>query len=72
MDDPRPIEADCDCYCCRTYSRGALRHFFNSGEMLGPILASIHNLTFYQRLMKKIRQAIKNDQLREWAKIIDY
>jgi len=72
INDPRPIEANCECYCCRTFSRGALRHFFNSGEMLGPILASIHNLTFYQRLMARIRRAVQNDQLREWAKIIDY
>jgi queuine tRNA-ribosyltransferase len=44
IDDPGPIEPGCDCYCCKNFSRGALRHFFNSGEMLGPILASLHNL----------------------------
>ena len=70
--DTQPIEADCECYCCRNFSRGTLRHFFNSGEMLGPILASLHNLTFYQKLMGRIRQAVQNDNLREWAKIIDY
>ena len=72
VNDPRPIEADCDCYCCRNFSRGAVRHFFNSGEMLGPILASLHNLTFYQRFMAGIRQALKTGQLGEWAKRIDY
>jgi len=68
IDDTGPIEAGCDCYCCRNFSRGTLRHFFNSGEMLGPILVSVHNLTFYQRLMAKIRQAIKGNNLLRLAK----
>ncbi|MEJ2701452.1 MAG: tRNA guanosine(34) transglycosylase Tgt [Sedimentisphaerales bacterium] len=72
VNDPEPIEADCDCYCCRHFSRGALRHFFNCGEMLGPIMASLHNLTFYQRLMTGIRQAVKRNELSEWAKRFDY
>jgi len=72
INDARPIEADCDCYCCRNFSRAALRHFFNSGEMLGPILVSLHNLTFYQRLMVKIRQAIKRTEFADWAKRFDY
>jgi queuine tRNA-ribosyltransferase len=70
--DSRPIEADCDCYCCRHFSRAALRHFFNSGEMLGPILLSLHNLTFYQRLMVRIRQAIKRNEFADRAERIDY
>ncbi len=72
INDPKPIEADCDCYCCRNFSRASLRHFFNSGEMLGPILVSLHNLTFYQRLMAKIRQTIKRDEFADWAERIDY
>lgn len=74
IEETRPIEAGCDCYCCMNFSRGTLRHFFNSGEMLGPILVSVHNLTFYQRLMAKIRQAIKTNKLAERAKelIIKY
>ncbi|MFH1885018.1 MAG: tRNA guanosine(34) transglycosylase Tgt [Planctomycetota bacterium] len=70
--DARAIESDCDCYCCRNFSRAALRHFFNSGEMLGPILVSLHNLTFYQRLMARIRQAIKRNEFADWAERIDY
>ena len=62
-----PIEPGCDCYCCRNFSRAALRHFFNIGEMLGPILASLHNLRFYQRLMAKIRQAIEKNEFADWA-----
>jgi len=72
INDPKPIEADCDCYCCRNFSRAAIRHFFNSGEMLGPILVSLHNLTFYQRLMVRIRQAIKRNEFADWAERIDY
>src|SRR5450432_1422599 len=56
--DNGPIEADCDCYACRHFSRGSIRHFFFAGEMLGPILVSVHNIRFYQRLMADIRQAI--------------
>ncbi|MBA7652797.1 Queuine tRNA-ribosyltransferase [subsurface metagenome] len=67
-----PIEAGCDCYCCKNFSRAALRHFFNSEEMLGPILVSLHNLTFYQRLMAKIRLALKKNEFASWAERIDY
>ncbi len=70
--DPAPIEPGCECYCCRNFSRGTLRHFFNSNEMLGPILVSLHNLTFYQRLMSRIREAIKNNEFDEWSKSVDY
>ena len=62
-----PIEAGCDCYCCRNFSRGSLRHFFNVSEMLGPILVSIHNLRFYQRLMAKIRKKIEENAFAGWA-----
>ncbi len=60
-DDPRPLEADCPCPACRR-SRGYLRHLFAAGEMLGPILLSIHNLTYYQRLLSAAREAIVEDR----------
>ncbi len=66
INDPEPIEAGCDCYCCKNFSRAAIRHFFNCGEMLGPILASVHNLRFYQRLMAKIRKAIERNEFGNW------
>lgn len=72
INDSGPIEAGCDCYCCRNFSRGAIRHFFNVGEMLGPIFVSLHNLKFYQRLMARIRQALKKDEFAEWVERIDY
>ena len=67
INDTRSIEAGCDCYCCENFSRGALRHFFNVGEMLGPILVSLHNLRFYQRLMGKIRELIEKNEFAEWS-----
>ena len=67
IDDNRPIEDGCDCYACEHFSRAAIRHFFNVGEMLGPILTTIHNLRFYQRLMAEIRQRIKTGTLAEMA-----
>ena len=57
--DPRPVEEGCDCLACRSFSRAYLRHLFLSKEMLGPILASIHNVTYLQRLMRRIREAIR-------------
>lgn len=58
--DSSPLDETCPCpACCR--SRGYLRHLFQAGEMLGPILLSIHNLTYYQRLMQEARDAIEND-----------
>jgi queuine tRNA-ribosyltransferase len=56
--DTSPIEADCDCYTCRNYSRSYLRHLDKCGEILGSRLNTIHNLHFYQRLMAEIRGAI--------------
>lgn len=67
IDDTSPIDAGCDCYCCTNFSRGTLRHFFNVGEMLGPILVSIHNISFYQKLMAEIRSMIEKNQFASWA-----
>ncbi|HZZ44910.1 MAG TPA: tRNA guanosine(34) transglycosylase Tgt [Tepidisphaeraceae bacterium] len=58
--DPGPIEEGCDCYACRAFTRGAIRHFFFAAEMLGPILVSLHNIRFFQRLMTDIRQALRD------------
>jgi len=53
--DPRPVDETCDCYACRHFSRGALRHLAMAKEMLGAQLATLHNLRFYLRLMAAIR-----------------
>ncbi len=63
--DGLPLEAHCPCPACR-HSRGYLRHLFQAGEMLGPILASIHNLTYYQRLLAEARTAIEADAFAEF------
>jgi queuine tRNA-ribosyltransferase len=56
--DLGPVDAGCDCYTCRNYSRAYLRHLDRAGEILGSRLNTIHNLHFYQALMKAIRAAI--------------
>jgi queuine tRNA-ribosyltransferase len=55
--DTRPLDEDCPCLACR-HSRGYLRHLFLSGEMLGPVLVSLHNLTYYQGLLRSARASI--------------
>jgi len=67
IDSREPIQPGCDCYCCRHFTRGAIRHFFNCDEMLGPILLSLHNLRFYQRLMADIRLHIERGDFGIWA-----
>jgi queuine tRNA-ribosyltransferase len=62
-DDPRPLEESCDCYTCRHYSRGTIRHLFGAREMLGPTLVTIHNLHFFGALMGAIRKAISDGDL---------
>jgi queuine tRNA-ribosyltransferase len=57
--DPRPLDLACGCEACREYSRAYLRHLFVSGEILGARLNTIHNLTFYLDLMRRLREAIE-------------
>jgi queuine tRNA-ribosyltransferase len=59
--DRQPLDPACSCPACR-HSRGYLRHLFQAGEMLGPILVSIHNVTYYQRLLAEARAAIMEDR----------
>ena len=65
VNDPRPVEEGCPCPACR-HSRGYLRHLFMADEMLGPILLSAHNLTYYQRLMSEARNAIVENRFVEF------
>jgi queuine tRNA-ribosyltransferase len=57
-EDPRPPDASCDCYTCRTYSRAYLRHLFLVGEINAATLNTLHNLHFYLDTMRRIREAI--------------
>lgn len=65
-DDDRPLEEGCPCVACR-HGRRYLRHLFQADEMLGPILTSIHNLTFYARLLERIRRSIVAGRFAETA-----
>lgn len=58
-----PVDPDCTCYTCRNYSRAYLRHLDKCNEMLGPRLATIHNLHYYQELMAGLRDAIDAGEL---------
>jgi queuine tRNA-ribosyltransferase len=60
-EDTAPLDSSCGCVACRNYSKAYIHHLFKVGEMLGPQLASIHNLTHYLTLMKRIRDSIEND-----------
>ena len=64
--DPAPLDPDCDCPACVGFSRAYLRHLFQCGEMLGPMLLSVHNLAYYQRLMHGLRDAVKSSRLQEF------
>ena len=54
----QPVDPDCDCYTCRTFSAAYLHHLFNGNELLAYRLATIHNLHFISQLMGKARSAI--------------
>lgn len=66
-DDTGPIDPHCDCYTCRNYSRAYLKHLDKCNEMLASRLATIHNLYFYQTLMREMREAIAQGQLDAWV-----
>lgn len=61
-----PIVEGCGCHACKNYSRAYLRHLFKAGEMLGPMLASQHNLYFLNNLVKEIRQSISENRFTEY------
>ena len=62
-DDTGPLEEGCECYTCRHYSRAYLHHLAKCNEILGARLNTIHNLYYYQRLMKRLRSAISDNRL---------
>ena len=62
-DDTGPLDPNCDCYTCTTYSLAYLRHLEKCGEMLGSRLGTVHNLHYYQNLMSDLRTAIDEDKL---------
>lgn len=67
-EDPRPLDPDCECATCRTFSRAYLRHLFAAGEILGLRLATLHSLHYYQSLVRGIRDAIASGRFVEWKR----
>ena len=65
--DTRPIDESCDCYTCRNFSRGYLHHLNRLNEILGARLATIHNLHYYQQLMRELRDAIASGTLTDYV-----
>jgi queuine tRNA-ribosyltransferase len=66
--DPRPIEDGCACYTCQHFSRAYLRHLAVAGEILSARLNTVHNLYFYQQLMKEIRETLAAGQFAAFAR----
>lgn len=64
--DFAPLDPECDCYTCSNFSRAYLRHLFQAGEMLGPRLATLHSVTYFQKVVKEARKAILNDRYVDW------
>lgn len=62
-EDPEPLDPQCTCYVCRTFSRAYLRHLFMAGEINSAILNTYHNVHFYLNWMERIRRAISEDRL---------
>jgi len=66
-EDFTPLDPDCDCYACRNFTKGYIRHLFKAGEILALRLNSIHNIYFLTKMMEEMRTAIENDALLDWT-----
>ncbi|MDP6379869.1 MAG: tRNA guanosine(34) transglycosylase Tgt [Phycisphaerae bacterium] len=66
--DSGPLGADCDCFVCGRFTRAYIRHLFNAGEMLGPMLVSLHNVRFFARLFSEVREAIGGGNFAAFSK----
>lgn len=60
-EDFTPLDSDCDCYCCKHFTKAYLRHLINTDEILGAELLSIHNITYLTRLTERMRAAVYSD-----------
>lgn len=65
--DWRPLDPSCSCYACRTYSRAYLRHLFMAGEITALIMMTLHNVSFYITLCRRIREAICEDRFPQFS-----
>ncbi|MHB2148917.1 tRNA guanosine(34) transglycosylase Tgt [Calditrichota bacterium LG25] len=69
-EDTKPVDANCQCYTCKNFSRAYLRHLYNANEILGLSLATIHNVHFYLWLVRQARKAILQDNYVSWKERI--
>jgi len=69
-DDAGPIDPDCSCPACARHSRAYVHHLFKASEMLGPMLLTWHNLTYYQSLMRGLRLAIVEGRIEGHARAV--
>jgi len=67
--DQQPIDSECSCYTCQTFSRAYIRHLFNANEILGLRLATLHNIHFYMWLVQKAQEHIMNGTFYEWKEL---
>ena len=67
-EDFTPLDPECDCYCCKNYTKAYLRHVINVNEMMGGMLLSLHNITFLHNLMKGIRKSILGGYFKDFRK----
>ncbi len=65
-EDFTPLDPECDCYCCRNYNKAYLRHMINTGEMMGAMLLSLHNISYLHKLMKGLRESILGGYVRDF------
>jgi queuine tRNA-ribosyltransferase len=70
-EDQGPLDPNCSCTTCRRYSRAYLRHLFLAGEHLSAVYNTLHNLTFYLDMIRKIRQAIELDSFGNWLELME-
>ena len=66
-EDFSPLDEECDCYACKNYTKAYLRHMINVGEMMGAMMISLHNITYLNKLMAKMREAILSDSFLEFV-----
>ncbi len=66
-DDFTPLDDKCNCYCCKNYTKAYLRHMINTGEMMGGMLLSLHNITFLTNMMAEMRESIINGNFEEFC-----
>ncbi len=67
-EDFMPLDPECDCYCCRNYTKAYLRHLVNVGEMAGGMLLSLHNIAYLHRLMRGLRESILGGYVKDFVR----